>query len=383
MIRKKLRSLVTEYSERNKGCNCTDVYSVTNSQGFVPSTDYFSKEVFSKDLSTYKVVRNGMIAYNPSRINVGSVAVQRAAEQVIVSPLYVVFSVNETELLPEFLSYYLHSDAGLQQIAAHTSGSVRDSLKFTALQDIEINQYSIETQNEMILTLTKIESVIQKRKLILKKLDDLIMSKFSALFGSPETNAMQWEKCCLSEVMVKSNNGLSRRGNDADGDIVLRLVEVQEGYIDYSNPNRIKLNSSEKERYRLIDNDFLFARVNGNPSNVGRCAVFKEIDEAVYHNDHTIRVHFDMTRVDSRYLSILLNSQFGKKQMRRHIKTSAGQYTISQDGISVVEVLLPSIELQKEFGCFVEQVERAKESAKQNLEQLETCYKALLQQYFG
>lgn len=177
MIKKKLRSLVSEYSVRNKNDACTDVYSVTNSQGFIPSTDYFSKEVFSKDLSTYKIVKKGMIAYNPSRINVGSVAVQSVEDEVIVSPLYVVFSVNASELLPEFLTYYLHSDKGLQQIAAHTSGSVRDSLKFNALQDIEINLYSIAEQREIIDKIQKLKSAIQKKQLILRKIDELVKSQ--------------------------------------------------------------------------------------------------------------------------------------------------------------------------------------------------------------
>ena len=119
-MKKPLSAFIREYSARNKNEACSAVYSVTNSHGFMPSTEYFSKEVFSKDLSTYKIVKKGMIAYNPSRINVGSVAVQRTAEQVIVSPLYVVFEVNEKELLPEYVSYFLHSDIGLAQIAMNT-----------------------------------------------------------------------------------------------------------------------------------------------------------------------------------------------------------------------------------------------------------------------
>ena len=47
---------------------------------------------------------------------------------------------------------------------------------------------------------------------------------------------------------------------DEDGNIVLRLVELQNGFIDYSAPNRICLNETEKKRYELVDNDFLFAR---------------------------------------------------------------------------------------------------------------------------
>ena len=75
-----------------------------------------------------------MIAYNPSRINVGSVALQDKDDEVIVSPLYVVFDIDEDIVLAEFLEKFLHSDVALMQIRGLTSGSVRDSLKFSALQ---------------------------------------------------------------------------------------------------------------------------------------------------------------------------------------------------------------------------------------------------------
>ena len=182
-MKKTLHSFVKEYSERNRNQHCTAVYSVTNSQGFVPSTEYFSKEVYSKDLSTYKIVKNGMIAYNPSRINVGSVAVQRAAEQVIVSPLYIVFEVDKKEMLPEYVSYFLHSDIGLSQIAMNTSGSVRDSLKFNALQKIEINVYSVEEQKKIVDKLQRLETIILKRRTVLEKYEDLVKSQFIEMFG--------------------------------------------------------------------------------------------------------------------------------------------------------------------------------------------------------
>ena len=197
MRREKLRTLVREYSERNRHNDCSGVYSVTNSHGFMPSTDYFSKEVFSKDLSTYKVVKRGMIAYNPSRINVGSVAVQRERETVIVSPLYVVFSVDESKILPEFLTYFLHSDEGLQQIAANTSGSVRDSLKFSALQNIEINLYSIEEQQEIIAILNKFDKLLHDEREALQKINDLVKSQFIEMFGTiPKDRYAPLDRVC-------------------------------------------------------------------------------------------------------------------------------------------------------------------------------------------
>ena len=67
----RIEELISEYSVRNKKSEDIPVYSVTNDRGFC--TGYFSKEVASKDKSTYKIVPRGYFAYNPSRINVGSV----------------------------------------------------------------------------------------------------------------------------------------------------------------------------------------------------------------------------------------------------------------------------------------------------------------------
>ena len=88
-----LSEYVTEYSVRNKADEDIPVYSVTNSQGFC--TEYFGKEVASKDKTTYKIVPRGYFAYNPSRINVGSIDWQRHEDRVIVSPLYNVFAVSD------------------------------------------------------------------------------------------------------------------------------------------------------------------------------------------------------------------------------------------------------------------------------------------------
>ena len=114
------------------------------------------------------------------------------------------------------------------------------------------------------------------------------------------------------------------------------------------------------EAYLLKDKDFLFARVNGNPENVGRCAVFYDIGEPVFHNDHIIRVHFDNNVLDGPFASALLNSEYGKRQLKNQIKTSAGQYTVSQDGIGAIVTILPPIEIQRQFAAFVAQIDKSK-----------------------
>ena len=228
------------------------------------------------------------------------------------------------------------------------------------LNKLELDIPSLSEQNNIAASLMKLEKILGLRKKELEKLDELIKARFVEMFGDPNDNPFGWNKISLANVILNSNNGMARRGNDEEGSIVIRLVELQEGYIDYSNPNRIILKNDEKKRYLLKDKDFLFARVNGNPNNVGRCAAFHDIGEEVYHNDHIIRVHFNEELLDGVFASTLLNSDYGKRQLRSQIKTSAGQYTVSQEGIAAMTIILPPIELQNQFATFVHQVNKSK-----------------------
>lgn len=121
-MRVSLGDVLFEYSLRNKQDEDISVYSVTNTKGFCKG--YFSKDVSSKDKKTYKIVPRGYFAYNPSRINVGSIDYLREQEKVIVSPLYVVFGTKGS-IDKQFLLYFLKSEVGLTLIKASSSGSVR------------------------------------------------------------------------------------------------------------------------------------------------------------------------------------------------------------------------------------------------------------------
>jgi type I restriction enzyme M protein len=86
----------------------------------------------------YKVVREGYLAYNPMRVNIGSIGlVQNGSQEGITSPDYVVFSCLPG-LSPEYVFYYLRSEAGRHAINHKTKGSVRFRLYYEQLASIEI-----------------------------------------------------------------------------------------------------------------------------------------------------------------------------------------------------------------------------------------------------
>lgn len=178
-----LGTLISEYSVRNKSNKNIPVYSVTNERGFC--TGYFSKEVASNDKTTYKIVPRGFFAYNPSRINVGSVDWLRCEESVIVSPLYVVFSVSE-KLDQQYLLHYLKSDVILTLIKAYATGSVRDNLKFSILKEFPINLPPIEEQRKISNILDFVSALIEKHQQQLSVLEKLVKSRRSELLSIPK-----------------------------------------------------------------------------------------------------------------------------------------------------------------------------------------------------
>ncbi len=248
----------------------------------------------------------------------------------------------------------------LQEMVSKTHGATMKHIIKKDFDNTLIPFPTLDKQIEIANILGKVEKLIDDRNDELLYLDNLIKARFVEMFGDPETNSFGWMKCHLANVIINANNGMARRGNDTDGNIVLRLVELQDGFIDYSSPNRIQLNELEKARYRLVEGDFLFARVNGNPENVGRCAVFHDIGEPVFHNDHIIRVHFKENVFDGSFANVLINSEYGKRQLRAQLKTTAGQYTISQQGIGSIQVIVPPINMQKKFSDFVSQIDKSK-----------------------
>jgi type I restriction enzyme S subunit len=198
------------------------------------------------------------------------------------------------------------------------------------------------------------------------------------MFGDPEKNPLGWPVMRLDSIVTNSNNGITRRGNDPDGSIVLRIVELQDGFIDYSNINRMHIKDKE-QKCLLVDGDLLFVRVNGNPDYVARSAVFSDIGEPVYHNDHIIRMHVDETKAHVRFIREFTTTVYAKKQLKDHIKTSAGQYSISQDGIGSIQIVLPPLDKQDQYISFLEQSDKSKFELTQAISRIDDMIKALMQ----
>ena len=351
----RLGNYIHEYSERNKDDADIPVYSVTNSNGFC--TEYFSKEVASKDKTTYKIVRKGYFAYNPSRINVGSVDWLRNEDAVIVSPLYNVFYVDDS-IDQQYLYYYLKSPVGSYYISELASGSVRDNLKLSILSEFRIPLPDIKTQKEIVATLDSIVHMISVCNAILKKIDLLVKSRFVEMFGEPILNPKGWDMATIGDIVTEVKYGTSRPAVDGGKYPYLRMNNLTyDGHLDLTDLKRIDIPDNEIEKCIVRKGDVLFNRTN-SVELVGKTCVFDESEDMVIAG-YIIRVRLKPVMLPI-VLSCFMNTDALKKKLRDMAKGAVNQANINAQELQAINIYLPPLTLQQQFAAFVEQTDKSK-----------------------
>jgi type I restriction enzyme, S subunit len=148
-------------SIKNKEYKVQLVLSVSNKKGFITQDEQFDGyEVASKDLSGYKIIEKNEYAYNPSRINVGSIARLENFDIGIVSPMYVIFQLKNSLNFIFFDNLYqTHKFKHLIKIGC--SGSVRDSLNFIDMANFSVSIPCIQEQTKIANFLSSIDKKIE------------------------------------------------------------------------------------------------------------------------------------------------------------------------------------------------------------------------------
>ena len=141
--------VIEQISKRNKNNAIKNVLSVSNRQGFIKQSDQFeNRNVASEDTSNYKIVEKNEFAFNPARINVGSIARLTTFEKGIVSPMYICFRTQEN-VAPEYIDFFFESKHFYYEIQKRLEGSVRQCLSFEGLCNIPFSLPSLEMQQRI------------------------------------------------------------------------------------------------------------------------------------------------------------------------------------------------------------------------------------------
>ena len=168
---------------RNKDNLQLESYSVSNDRGFVPQDEQFENggTMRDADKTAYWIVEPGSFAYNPARINVGSIGYQSTRKNVIVSSLYEVFKTDHS-CDDRFLWHWFKSSLFTKQIEMLQEGGVRLYFFFDKLQKSEIWMPNVDEQRIIGQQFDQLDSLITLHQRKLELLRNIKKSLLDKMF---------------------------------------------------------------------------------------------------------------------------------------------------------------------------------------------------------
>ncbi len=170
-----IKNISIDSSIKNKECKNLPVLSCTKHHGLVDSLQYFDKQIFSDDISPYKIVSRNQFAYATNHIEEGSIGYQDIYDDAVISPMYTVFETNK-KIDDSYLFLLLKTEKYRRIFEANTTASVdrRGSLRWKDFSSIHIPLPCIEEQKAIANVFVLADKEIG---LLKKQLEELKLQK--------------------------------------------------------------------------------------------------------------------------------------------------------------------------------------------------------------
>ena len=376
-----LGSFLSEVNEKTTKNNQYPVLTSSKS-GLYLQSNYFNKQVASKDNTGYKIIKRNQFTYR-AMSDTGEFFpnILDCADVGIVSPAYPVFEISDKSvIIPEYLKYFFKSNNFQHSIASFAQGSTRTSVKFNKMKTIIINIPSIETQMETIEIIKKVSTIITHLHTQLEKLDLLVKARFVEMFGDPVSNPYNWEKISLGKLAeikigpfgsllhkedyVQNNHALINPSHIINSKVFadMKLTVSDEKY-------------EELRAYQLFTGDV----VMGRRGEMGRCAVITENGLLCGTGSMIIRTN---GRLKADYIQKIISFPSFKKT----IEDMAVGQTMPNLNVPIVSkfmIICPPIEVQEQYYSFIEKTDKSKVAMQKELGKAQTLFNSLMQEYFG
>ena len=348
------------------------VYSVTKHRGFVPSLEYFNKQVFSKDLSNYKVVGPGMFAYATIHLDEGSIGI--APVDCLISPMYTAFEVDRSRVSTEYLIRLLKAPAYVAQYATLGRGTAerRRSISLDALGSLSIPLPPLPEQRRIASILDRVDFLRSQRRDALAGARALASSVFLDMFGSPFRNPMGLELQPIGNLGRVVTGNTPSRSNKSNYGGSLEWIKS-----DNIDPPKLHLTRAEetladdvRTKARVVHRGaVLVTCIAGSRSSIGNAAL---ADREVAFNQQINA--FMPSRLSPRFAL----AQFREgKSLVQSASTDGMKGMVSKTRFEQIEFMVPSMEQQLEFERVVGHVDRACELHELHLAKLDELFASL------
>ena len=283
----------------------------------------------------------------------------------------------DNTVLDELYFYYFMCSVDLQHYCESTTVP---SVRKTRIAEIEIPLPSLEEQRRIAALMDKVSDLIAKRRAQLDKLDLLVKSRFVEMFGDPLRNTKGWHCLELTKVCKSIFGG---------GTPSKSHPEYFMGTVPWVSPKDMKQAIISDSIDHITEEAIANSTTNLVPVN----SVLMVIRSGILKHTLPVAINSVPVAINQDMKAFVPNSNILTEFLMYYFKAIepdvlAGVRGVTADNIDFKafqkrKIIIPPLEVQKEYAIFVQCVDKSKLTIHQSLDKLETLKKALMQQYFG
>ena len=246
--------------------------------------------------------------------------------------------IPNTNRVNELYLYYLLTSINAKDL---TIDQAYPSLRLSQISSIRIPLPSIEEQQAIVAELDSYQKIIDAAKTIV----DSYKPKIDI---DPE-----WPIVTIGSIVEQSLLGLMKSKAEQNDIFKFKYLKMDaidnDGSLNLSKFVKVNATAKEIEKYALSDGDFLYNTRNA-PNLVGKSAVFKSnTPECYLYNNNILRIRFKKNIADSLFVNYIMNSEYGKQQLRKYIEGTTSVAAVYQNKYFLIEIPLPSIDIQHQI----------------------------------
>jgi type I restriction enzyme S subunit len=378
-VRKSLGEITYKLSVKNKDGIKYPVYSISNVNGFVPQSEQFEgmdSNDRGYDITMYKIVNKETFAYNPARINVGSIGYSYDLHNVIISSLYVCFKTTEV-VDDSFLLKYFFSNRFNKSVLSSVEGGVRDYLFYENFSRITLNLPSVSEQQKIASFLTAIDDKLQtlkKKKTLLEQYKKGVMQQiFSQELRFKDDDGgefPEWEENCGNDLF----ESISNKKHNSDLPILAITQEhgaIPRDLIDF----KISVMDKSIETYKVVQKGDFIISLRSFQGGIEYSNYEGICSPAYIILRPTKELNPDFFRVYFKTVDYI-------KRLTKNLEGIRDGKMISFKYFSEVTIPTPSVPEQTKIANFLSAIDDKINHTKTQIEKMELYKKGLLQQMF-
>ena len=330
-----------------------------------------------------KAVKKGSILVSTVRPNLNAVAILEddTPNVSVASTGFCILNCKDN-VDNRFVFNFCKSKAFIEDMVSQATGASYPAVSDNIVRSALVPNYPYEEQCHISEILDRVSSAIEKRKVELAILDDLIKARFVEMFGDPVSNPLGWEKKMLKTVCVKLNDGTHFSPESfVEGEYkYVTAKNIKESGFDFTNITYVSeaVHRPIYERCNPELGDVLYIK-DGVTTGI---AMVNTLNEEFTLLSSVALLKQNRKIMDGYFLAAVLNNENMYSDIRSNMGGAAiTRLTIAK--LNMIQIIVPPLKLQQQFADFVHQVDKSKVAVQKALTETQLLFDSLMQQYFG